>query len=293
MLDPRHDAPAQYAYRVAPGTRVGLAGYDPRETAGLEKAEGEERLVALDDELADLQELLHAAGRHSALLILQGLDTSGKDGAIKRVLKEVNPAGCRVVTFKAPTATDLAHDFLWRVHAGVPERGQLGVFNRSHYEDVLVARVRRIVPEEVWRARYAHINAFERLLADSGTILVKCYLHISKAEQEERLLARERDVTKAWKLDATDWVERRSWEAYTAAYEDVLSECSTATAPWHIVPADRKWFRNLVITQLLVEALRPYKEEWLAHLRERGERELAAIRAARRGPTPAADEAAR
>ena len=276
------DSP-RYAHRVAPGTRVGLAEHDPRETAGLERAEGEARLIALDDELAELQELLYAAGRHSALLILQGLDTSGKDGAIKRVLEGANPAGCRVVTFKKPTVTELAHDFLWRVHAGAPERGQLGVFNRSHYEDVLVARVHGLVPEAVWRGRYDHINAFERLLADSGTILVKCYLHISKAEQEERLLARERDVTKAWKLDAGDWVERRSWEAYIAAYEDALSACSTEAAPWHIIPADRKWFRNLAITQLLVAALRPYKDDWLAHLRERGERELAAVRAAREG----------
>jgi PPK2 family polyphosphate:nucleotide phosphotransferase len=270
-----------YAYTVTPGERVDLARYDPRQDAGLEKEEGEERLKALDEELAELQELLYAAGRHSVLLILQGLDTSGKDGAVKRVLKEVNPAGCHIVSFKAPTAHELAHDFLWRVHAAVPERGQLGVFNRSHYEDVLVARVHDLVPEAVWRARYDQINAFERLLTDTGTILIKCFLYISKAEQEERLLARERDVTKAWKLSSGDWVERRSWERYIAAYEDALSACSTPAAPWRIVPADRKWFRNLAVAQLLVEALRPHKDAWLAHLRQVGERELAAIQAAR------------
>jgi PPK2 family polyphosphate:nucleotide phosphotransferase len=185
------------------------------------------------------------------------------------------------MSFKTPTKTEMAHDFLWRVHAKAPERGQLGVFNRSHYEDVLVVRVHNLVPEKVWRARYEHINAFERLLTDTGTLLIKCYLHISKAEQEERLLAREQDVTKAWKLSAGDWVERRSWEEYTAAYEDALSECSTKWAPWHIVPADKKWFRNVAVAQLLVEAMRPHKTGWLEHLNEVGRRELAAVREAR------------
>lgn len=279
---------ANYVHTVRPGTRVRLDELDPRHDAGLERAEADALMTALDDELAELQELLYAAGRHSVLLILQGMDTSGKDGAIKRVLKEVNPAGCQVVTFKVPTAHELAHDFLWRVHAGAPERGQLGVFNRSHYEDVLVARVKGLVPEAVWRGRYDHINAFEHLLADAGTVIVKCFLHISKAEQEERLLAREREVTKAWKLNAGDWAERRLWDAYTAAYEDALSACSTDVAPWHVIPADRKWFRNLAITQLLVEAMRPYKDDWLRHLQDVGERELAAVRAARAARTGAA-----
>lgn len=270
-----------YAHRVEPGTRVRLADYDPRDTSGLSKLEGEELLSRLDSELGELQELLYAAGRHSILLLLQGLDTSGKDGTIKRVLKEINPAGCKVITFKTPTTTELAHDFLWRVHAGVPERGQLGVFNRSHYEDVLIVRVHNLAPEKVWRRRYAHINAFERNLTDAGTLIIKCYLHISKAEQEERLLAREQDVTKAWKLSAQDWIERRSWQEYTAAYEEALTECSTDEAPWHIIPADRKWFRNLAVTQLLVDALRPHKDAWLAHLGELGRGELAAVRAAR------------
>jgi PPK2 family polyphosphate:nucleotide phosphotransferase len=267
----------RYAHRLEPGDRVALDQYDPADTADLEKDEGRKLLQALDAELAELQELLYAAGQQSVLLLLQGMDTSGKDGTIKRVLKEVNPAGCQIVTFKQPTEEELAHDFLWRVHAKVPKRGFLGVFNRSHYEDVLVVRVHELAPEKVWRARYWQINDFERLLADTGTILIKCFLHISKEEQKERLLAREEDVTKAWKLAPDDWVERRSWDEYIAAYEDALHECGTPWAPWHIIPADKKWFRNVAVAQLLVEALRPYKEGWLAHLDALGKEQLAAI----------------
>jgi PPK2 family polyphosphate:nucleotide phosphotransferase len=259
----------RYAHRLEPGDRVALDQYDPADTADLEKDEGRKLLQALDAELAELQELLYAAGQQSVLLLLQGMDTSGKDGTIKRVLKEVNPAGCQIVTFKQPTEEELAHDFLWRVHAKVPKRGFLGVFNRSHYEDVLVVRVHELAPEKVWRARYWQINDFERLLADTGTILIKCFLHISKAREE--------DVTKAWKLAPDDWVERRSWDEYIAAYEDALHECGTPWAPWHIIPADKKWFRNVAVAQLLVEALRPYKEGWLAHLDALGKEQLAAI----------------
>lgn len=267
----------RYAHRLEPGERVVLAHYDPADTAGLEKDEGRKLLQALDEELAELQELLYAAGQQSVLLLLQGMDTSGKDGTIKRVLKEVNPAGCQIVTFKQPTEEELAHDFLWRVHQKVPKRGYLGVFNRSQYEDVLVVRVHDLAPEKVWRARYWQINDFERLLADTGTILIKCFLHISKEEQKERLLAREADVTKAWKLSPGDWVERRAWDDYVAAYEDALRECGTPWAPWYIIPADKKWFRNVAVAQLLVEALRPYKAGWLAHLDALGKTQLAAI----------------
>jgi PPK2 family polyphosphate:nucleotide phosphotransferase len=267
----------RYAHRLEPGERVALEQYDPADTAGLEKDEAKALLQDLDTELAELQELLYAAGQQSVLLILQGLDTSGKDGTIKRVLKEVNPTGCQIVNFKQPTATELAHDFLWRVHPKAPARGYLGVFNRSHYEDVLVVRVHHLAPEKVWRARYWQINDFERLLADTGTILIKCFLHISKDEQKERLLAREEDVTKAWKLSPGDWLERRSWDDYVAAYEDALQECGTPWAPWHIIPADKKWFRNVAVAQLLVEALRPYKEGWLAHLDAVGKEQRAAI----------------
>jgi len=267
----------RYAHRLEPGERVALDQYDPANTAGLEKDEAKALLQELDTELAELQELLYAAGQQSVLLLLQGMDTSGKDGTIKRVLKEINPAGCQVVGFKQPTEDDLAHDFLWRVHPKVPRRGYLGVFNRSHYEDVLVVRVHELAAEKVWRARYWQINDFERLLADTGTILIKCFLHISKDEQKERLLAREEDVTKAWKLSPSDWVERRSWDAYVAAYEEALHECGTPWAPWHIIPADKKWFRNVAVAQLLVETLRPYKEGWLAHLDAVGQEQRAAI----------------
>ena len=276
------DGQRGYARRIAPNEPIRLAEIDPADAAGLDKETGKALLDRLDDELGELQDLLYAAAEHSVLLVLQGLDTSGKDGTIKRVLRGVNPVGCRIVSFKVPTATELAHDFLWRVHARVPERGQLGVFNRSHYEDVLVARVQDLVPEPVWLRRYEHINAFERLLADNGTIILKCFLYISKAEQEDRLLAREREVTKAWKLSAQDWVERRSWDEYTAAYEDALRHCSTEVAPWHVIPADRKWFRNLAVAQLLVETLRPYKASWLERLRAMGERELREIQEARK-----------
>ena len=273
----------QYAHRLEPGERVALDQYDPADTADLEKDEGKALLQELDEELAELQELLYAAGQQSVLLLLQGMDTSGKDGTIKRVLKEVNPTGCQIENFKQPTPDDLAHDFLWRVHPKVPKRGYLGVFNRSHYEDVLVVRVHDLAPEKVWRARYWQINDFERLLADTGTILIKCFLHISKDEQKERLLAREEDVTKAWKLAPGDWVERRSWHQYIAAYEDALRECGTPWAPWHIIPADKKWFRNVAVAQLLVEALRPYKEGWLEHLAALGKEQLAAIAETREG----------
>ncbi len=271
----------RYAHRLEPGERVALDQYDPADTAGLEKEDGKELLQDLDTELAGLQELLYAAGQQSVLLLLQGMDTSGKDGTIKRVLKEINPAGCQIASFKQPTEDDLAHDFLWRIHPKVPQRGYLGVFNRSHYEDVLVVRVHDLAPEKVWRARYWQINDFERLLADTNTILIKCFLHISKDEQKERLLAREEDVTKAWKLAPGDWVERRSWDAYVAAYEDALHECGTPWAPWHIIPADKKWFRNVAVAQLLVEALRPYKEGWLAHLDAIGKKQRAAIEGVR------------
>ncbi|MGI8477602.1 MAG: PPK2 family polyphosphate kinase [Thermomicrobiales bacterium] len=266
---------------VKPGKAIHLVDIDPAADGGLSKRQGEEKSDGLAAELGDLQELLYAAGRQSVLVVLQGLDASGKDGSIRSVFKSVNPSGCRVASFKVPTPLEEAHDFLWRIHKETPEKGMLTVFNRSHYEEVLVVRVHELEPERVWRPRYEHINAFEKLLVDSGTIVLKFYLHISKREQEERLVAREQETTKAWKLSAADWVERRSWESYIQAYEDAIDKCSTKRAPWHVVPADRKWHRNLVITETIVETLRPYKNEWLKSLKERGDAELAAIRKAR------------
>jgi PPK2 family polyphosphate:nucleotide phosphotransferase len=210
------------------------------------------------------------------------MDTSGKDGAIRNVLLNVNPQGCRVESFKVPTEEELAHDFLWRVHKVAPRKGMLGVFNRSHYEDVLVVRVHKLVPEQVWKARYEQINAFERLLADNGTIILKFFLHISKQEQEQRLLDREKEVDKAWKLAAGDWRERAYWDDYQKAYEDALTRCNRDYAPWYIVPANRKWFRNLAISEALVATLKEYRGEWRAALKKMSERrraELAALRA--------------
>jgi len=268
-------------YRVADQQGIELAGCDPDHTAGLRREEAQAQLQKVGEELGDLQEFLYAAGQHTLLVVLQGMDTSGKDGAIRNVFRFIDPQGCRVQAFRKPTALELSHDFLWRVHRAVPERGMVGVFNRSHYEDVLAARVRNLVPVEVWSRRYEHINAFERLLSDSDTIIAKFYLHISRAEQEERLLAREREVAKAWKLSAVDWLDRHNWEAYVAAYEEVFRRCTSETAPWYIVPANRKWYRNLAIADTLVHLLRPYRQTWLTTLHERGERELAAIHEAR------------
>ena len=270
-----------YAVRIPEGGPVDLAAIDTRADGGLSKSEGEARFEALAAELGDLQELLYAAGSHALLVVLQGMDTSGKDGALRNVFREMDPQGVRAVPFKAPTPLELGHDFLWRVHREVPERGMVVVFNRSHYEAVLVERVRELVPEATWRARYDHINAFERLLAENGTVVRKFYLHISQAEQEERLLERETDITKAWKLNPGDWIERRTWDRYIAAYEEALARCSTEAAPWYVVPADRKWFRNLTMAEVLVETLRPLRDGWLATLRERGERELKLVRAER------------
>ncbi len=251
-----------YAHKVAPGVHVRLRDIAPDADGGLTKEEGRARFAELNAELDVMQEELYAAGTHALLLILQGMDTAGKDGAIRNVMLNLNPQGCRVESFKVPTEEELAHDFLWRVHKVVPRRGMVGVFNRSHYEDVLVVRVHALVPEPVWRARYEQINAFERLLAETGTIIVKCFLHISKEEQEQRLLAREQDVTKAWKLSAGDWRERERWSDYMAAYEEALTRCSTDHAPWYIIPANRKWYRDLAISEVLVETLRPYRDDW-------------------------------
>jgi PPK2 family polyphosphate:nucleotide phosphotransferase len=270
-----------HAIKLKPGQRVDLGKIDPDENGGLDRERAEAKFQKLASELGELQELMYAAQTKALLVVLQGLDTSGKDGTIRAVFKEVNPQGCRVSSFKVPTAQELAHDFLWRIHQQTPERGEIGVFNRSHYEDVLVVRVHKLVPESTWSMRYGQINAFEELIAGSDTIVAKFYLHISKDEQEQRLVEREREVEKAWKLSATDWVERRSWSAYIDAYEAALTRCTTKSAPWYVVPANRKWFRNLAIVETLVNLLRPYRDEWLEALKAKGEAELKAIQEAR------------
>jgi PPK2 family polyphosphate:nucleotide phosphotransferase len=277
-----------YAHTVIPGTQVRLHDIDPDASGGLTKDEGRERFASFNATLDAMQEELYAAGVHALLLILQGMDTAGKDGAIRNVMHNLNPQGCRVESFKVPTEEELAHDFLWRVHKVVPRKGMVGVFNRSHYEDVLVVRVHSLVPEHVWRARYDQINAFERLLTDTGTIIVKCFLHISKDEQEKRLLAREQDVTKAWKLSAGDWRERERWDEYMAAYEEALTRCSTEYAPWYIIPANRKWYRDLAISEVLVETLRPYRNEWQRALDAMSQARLAELQAFRHQQTAGA-----
>lgn len=264
-----------YVWKVDGSKALHLGDVDPEYTPDtLTKTEADAVLQALDRELGELQEMLSAAHQHSVLMILQGTDTSGKDGTIQHVLSQVNPQGCQVHSFRQPTADELNYDFLWRVHHAVPGKGTLGVFNRSHYEDVLVARVHTLVPEAVWKRRYEEINHFEKLLADNGTLLLKFFLHISSKEQKERLLAREADKNKAWKLSASDWEERRFWDAYQAAYEDMINRCSTPWAPWYLVPANHKWVRNLAVAQTLVETLRPYKKAWERDLQERGRKEL-------------------
>ncbi len=271
-------------HRIDPGSKVDLAKFDPDDDCGLSKDDAEDRLKDLGKRLSDLQELLYAAGQHALLIVLQGRDTAGKDGTIRHLLTLMNAQGTAIAPFKVPTPREIGHDFLWRVHQVTPMKGESVIFNRSHYEDVLVVRVHELVPKDVWSKRFAHINAFEQLLVDSNTIVLKFMLHISKEEQEQRLLEREQETEKAWKLSVTDWKERDLWEAYTKAYEDVLAKCSTDIAPWHLVPANKKWFRNLAITEAIVEALEPLEKGWMQRLRDIGDRAKADLAAYRSEP---------
>ncbi len=271
-----------YTFRTTGKKKIKLKHFDANHDAGLTREEADAKTAELCSEMTKLQELLYAASDHSVLIVLQGRDTSGKDGTIRVVMGPLNSLACNVASFKVPTANELAHDFLWRVHNQTPGRGQMTIFNRSHYEDVLVVRVHNLAPKPIWKARYDHINSFEQLLVDSKTIVLKFYLHISKKEQEERLLEREQDQTKAWKLSVGDWKERELWDDYTAAYEDAINQCSTKDAPWHIVPANKKWFRNLAVAQTIVDALKPYKKAWLKKLDAMGAEEKALIEVFRR-----------
>jgi PPK2 family polyphosphate:nucleotide phosphotransferase len=269
-----------YAIRFDGGQPVDLAAIDTRGDGAVVKAAGKERLDALTAELGELQELLFAAGTHALLIVLQGMDTSGKDGTIRVVLDHMDPPGVHVWSFKVPTDEERAHDFLWRHHLHTPALSMVGVFNRSYYEAVLVELVKGIATPEVVESRYPHINDFELLLAQSETIVAKFFLHISKEVQEERLLARQAEVEKWWKLSLGDWQERDHWDAYMAAYQAAIAATSTPYAPWYVVPSDRKWYRNLAVAESLAELLRPYKDGWIAALRERGEHKLAALRKA-------------
>ena len=253
------------ALRVEPGDTVDLAGIGTRDTPGWDpddKDEGRARLLEQNERLEELQELLWAEGHHRVLVVLQAMDAGGKDGTIKHVFEGVNPSGVRVAAFKRPSSRELAHDYLWRAHAQVPGDGELVIFNRSHYEDVLVVRVEELVPKQRWKRRYRHIVEFERMLAEEGTTIVKIFLHISKQEQRERLQARLDEPHKNWKFEAGDLVPRSKWDQYQEAFEDALSETSTDVAPWYVIPADRKWYRNIAVSEILIQTLEGLKMDW-------------------------------
>ena len=251
-------------YRVEPDSKVDLSKWDPEDSSEFDdnKEEGRAALANLNRKLAELQEILYAEHKHKVLIVLQAMDTGGKDGAIRHVFKGINPQGVRVASFKIPSAIEMDHDYLWRVHRQTPGKGEMAIFNRSHYEDVLVVRVHKLVPEEVWKRRYDQINNFEKLLAEEGTTILKFYLHISSEEQKERLRARLEDPTKHWKFDPADLKERQLWKEYMRAYEDALEKTSTKYAPWYIVPANKKWYRDLVVASVILETLRDLKMEY-------------------------------
>jgi PPK2 family polyphosphate:nucleotide phosphotransferase len=252
---------------------IHLNRINPQRDGGLSREAGDARLNAALEEITRLQELLYAAQETPLLIILQGMDTSGKDGTIRSVIGSMNPGGCDVASFKVPTPHELAHDFLWRIHPHAPGKGQVVIFNRSHYEDVLVVRVKNLVPEAVWRKRYEQINEFERLLTENGTVILKFFLHITKDEQEERLLAREQDPAKAWKLSVEDWKNREFWDDYMAAYEDAINACSTPDAPWHVIPANKKWYRNVLVAETIAATLQTFEQGWNDKLKTMGETE--------------------
>ncbi len=242
--------------RVASGERPGIAGRDARDDLGFgSKEQAQIRLDEVRARLELLQQRLYAEGRRSVLLVLQGLDASGKDGVVRTVFEGVNPQGVRVASFRAPTSTELAHDYLWRVHAALPARGEIGIFNRSHYEDVVAVRMLELQPPKTWKRRPGHIVAWERMLVDEGTTLVKVFLNVSKAEQRERLQERIDDPEKRWKFRKGDLDVRARFDEYLDAYEDVIAETSSEHAPWHVVPADRNWVKSLAVAELLVDAL--------------------------------------
>ncbi len=243
-------------YRVEPGSKVRLDRIDPGDTDGKsDKQQARAEIVQANQRLRELQYLLYAENRHALLICLQAMDAGGKDGTIRHVLGHMNPQGCRVQAFKVPTGEEAAHDFLWRVHKVTPRRGEVVIFNRSHYEDVLVVRVHELVKKKVWSKRYAAINAFERQLADSGVRILKFFLHISREEQLERFGKRLEDPSKHWKISESDYSERAYWDDYQRAYEDALEKCSTRHAPWFVIPADHKWYRNLVVSRIVQETL--------------------------------------
>lgn len=251
-------------YQVKPGEKADLSKWDPNDKflfpAG--KAVAKQRLVQLNMELDKLQELLYAENKHKLLVVLQAMDSGGKDGTIRHVFEGVNPQGVKVASFKQPTEEELAHDYLWRVHKQTPKNGEIVIFNRSHYEDVLVVRVHKLVPKKVWEKRYEHIRNFEKILADEGTTILKFYLHIDKDEQKQRFQERIDNPEKNWKFSFGDLKERKLWDDYMDAFEDVLSRTSTPYAPWFVIPANRKWYRNLLIGNILIKTLEDLKMKY-------------------------------
>jgi PPK2 family polyphosphate:nucleotide phosphotransferase len=248
---------------VNPGNKVKIKDYDPDYTNGYDrKKDAKSKLSKIHKKLSELQELLYAENKHGLLIVLQAMDTGGKDGTIRRVMSGVNPQGCDVRSFKVPTPEELAHDFLWRAHQFVPRKGKIIIFNRSYYEDVLVVRVHNLVTKEVWGKRYEQINNFEKMLTESGTVVLKFFLNISKKEQKKRLERRLKRPEKLWKFSELDIEERKYWDDYMEAYEDAINKCSTEWAPWYIIPANKKWYRDLVIGEIIVKALKDLDMEY-------------------------------
>jgi len=249
-------------YRVEPGRGLSLRDYNTHDDGGWERHEAEAHTAELNSRLEQLQELLYAQGHHKVLIVIQATDTGGKDGTIRHVFDKVNPQGVKVASFKKPTDVELSHDYLWRIHQHTPAAGEITIFNRSHYEDVLVVRVHDLIPPKKWGRRYDHINNFEEMLADEGTTILKFFLHISKDEQRERLQDRIDKPEKNWKFELGDLDERKLWNDYQAAFTTMLERTSTKHAPWFVIPADRKWFRNLLISEIVVDALEKLEMSW-------------------------------
>jgi PPK2 family polyphosphate:nucleotide phosphotransferase len=242
--------------KVKPGQKVNLKDIDPDDTGKFkDKEQANEILDQNIERMAELQNVLYAEGKRALLIVLQAMDAGGKDGTIRKIMSGINPQGVRVTSFKKPTAEELSHDFLWRIHKVTPPRGMIGIFNRSHYEDVLVVRVHNLVPKKIWEKRYEHINNFERLLAGSDVTILKFYLHISQEEQKERFEARLQQPHKRWKFNPADLSARALWDDYMKAFEDVFKRCSTEAAPWYIVPANKKWYRNIAISEVILNTL--------------------------------------
>jgi PPK2 family polyphosphate:nucleotide phosphotransferase len=244
--------------KAKPGEKFKLENFDPGDTCGITKSHAEKGLAPHIKKLAALHDLLYAEHKRSLLIILQGMDAAGKDGTIKHVMSGVNPQGCSVTSFKQPSQKELDHDFLWRVHAAVPGKGDIGIFNRSQYEDVLVARVHNLVPREIWKERYDQINEFEDILAQNSVHILKFFLHMSSEEQEKRFKERLSDSRKNWKASAADFSERKFWDDYQAAYADAITKCGTKHAPWYVIPSDHKWFRNFAVAQIAIKTLESF-----------------------------------